>query len=216
MKLELDEFNLVVLASDHNPSILNRDFLQIQHVVPDRWGWTVDEEKIVVTPSVATVTYQQGVSITVARSRFQITDTTSIDPTESRIPEIARAYIETLPNIRYRAVGANFSARVAAEDPVGMLRGLFFRDRDLGFEQHPLKDLGVRFAYDLDDADVQVGFDTDFPDKGDSVIAVGNFHREWDEYPSAEPAVRALRAIDEDWRSFERLVASALDFEVEQ
>jgi hypothetical protein len=207
MELELQEFTVAVLASDHNPSLLNPDFLRIQSIVPEDWKVS---EPVVVTPSVATVRYEEGVSITVARARLHISDEASRDPSRSKIVDIATAYIKTLPHIRYTALEANFSARVATDDPLALLRSRFLTARNLNFGGHSLEDVGVRLAFSIASSDVQLVFGTELPDSTDHIVIVGSFHCEWEAYPAVKDATEALQSVMRDWRVFNDLVTDAV------
>src|SRR2546428_392286 len=108
METHLIQFSVVVVGEAHNPTILNPDFLAIREIVPKEWGWEVLSPAI-TTPPFAIVRYTNRVSITVEHGKLQVADLgVGDDPTGSKAAEIARRYVNTLPHVRYTAVGINF------------------------------------------------------------------------------------------------------------
>src|SRR5713101_6330983 len=82
MKTHLILFSVVIVGGDHNPTILNPDFLTIREIVPKEWGWEVADPAI-TTPPFAIVRYTNGTSITVERNKLQVADSSaSNDPTD--------------------------------------------------------------------------------------------------------------------------------------
>lgn len=106
MKIALSNFSIVVLAQAHNPTILNPDFLRNNQIVSEAWT----PKTVICTQPVAQVVYEEGISIVAEFERLQFVDTVvNRIPETSPLPEIAIGYIQTLPHVRYKAVGLNFS-----------------------------------------------------------------------------------------------------------
>ena len=93
------EFSLVVVANDHNPTMLNPDFLERQGIVQEGWGWKVVGPAI-TRPPFATVSFDSQVTVSVEANRLQVTDTPAVGaPQSSKVVDIAQKYVEVLPGI---------------------------------------------------------------------------------------------------------------------
>lgn len=64
------EFSIVVVAENHNPSLLNRDFLWNNDIVPEEWDWEVLDEQSFSTVQASSVRYDSDVSITVHQNKL--------------------------------------------------------------------------------------------------------------------------------------------------
>src|SRR5690348_7266953 len=107
VRLELVEASVVVLAQDHNPSILHPSFLASQGIVPEEWQCA---EPPICTPAFSVTSYANGVVFTVESHRFQVQDKNPQgNGSTSPAPELAARYIRKLPYVRYRAVGINLT-----------------------------------------------------------------------------------------------------------
>src|SRR5919106_1183607 len=138
MEIRPLEFSIVIVASDCNPTILNPDFLARQGIVPDDWGWRVSRPAI-TTPPFAIVSYDSGVSVSVEPNKFQVVDRlTDSTPYASRIPKVARRYIEVLPHVRYTAVGHNFKGFAEGTDDKAFLKQRFVKSGIWDSNEHPL------------------------------------------------------------------------------
>ena len=106
--LELGDASIVVLSDSNNPRLLNPDFLRINKITPAEWK----DVGVLVTPAIARVTYENGVDVLVEENKVQISATKpdQLD-WDKEIPRMAKAYLELLPHVTYRAVGFNFGFR---------------------------------------------------------------------------------------------------------
>jgi len=137
MKTHLILFSVVVAGEVHNPTILNPDFLAIREIVPREWGWEVAGPAI-TTPPFAIVRYTNGVSITVEHNKLQVADlSVDDDPTGSKATEVARRYVNTLPHVRYTAVGINFHSVAEVPDPATSLKTRFLKSGPWDNPSHP-------------------------------------------------------------------------------
>ncbi|KYC37635.1 hypothetical protein WA1_39930 [Scytonema hofmannii PCC 7110] len=96
---------LVFAVKNHSLSILNPDFLKYSGIVPQDWNLA---RQPIYTNSAVQVVFTNGISIIAEPNRVifmePIDDKTM---SELNIAEIARKYVQTLPNIEYEAVGIN-------------------------------------------------------------------------------------------------------------
>lgn len=217
MKLKLTQISIVVVGKDHNPTILNPDFLRIRGIVPEEWGWKVDAT--ITTPALGFVRYANGMVISVEHEKLQVVDAHSGTPAESKAAEIASRYVQTLPHVRYAAVGTNFSATVDAERPTDYLKDRFLKPGGWDSATHPLEAVGLRFVYPLKDGRVVVSLDLGeaLPEQGgeariDLLIVNANFHRDCSSsYPTDHEVLARLELAQEDWSTFNSLVRDVLD-----
>jgi len=106
------EVSCIVLANAHNPSILNPDWLAANGLLPDELSWDLAGPNI-VTPPLATVSYQNGVSIVLESGKLNVTigNVQDYDGEIAPIDLVSRIvsrYIDVLSHIPYGAVGNNF------------------------------------------------------------------------------------------------------------
>lgn len=108
--LEIQELAIVIAVKNHNPAILNPDFLKYSGIVPAEWE--------VARPPISTnqasqVIFKDGVSILVESNKITFVEAIATKGVEEvKIPAIARKYVETLPHVDYQAIGINFRGHV--------------------------------------------------------------------------------------------------------
>ena len=125
MKLEIVNSSIVVLAEQHNPTILHPAFLEAQEIVPPDWKTA---EPPVCLPPVATVKYTNGIEFTAEPNKLQVFDRNPPEqPGESLLPDRVSLYVEALPHVNYTAVGTNMMAFFCAEKPNDILAERFLK-----------------------------------------------------------------------------------------
>lgn len=103
--VDIQELIVVVVAKNHNPTILNPDFLKYNGIVPAEWELA---ESPICTEPVAQVIYKNGINILAQFDKIIFSENIEAKKLEEvKVPGIARKYIETLPHVDYRAVGIN-------------------------------------------------------------------------------------------------------------
>ena len=99
MDLQFLNTSVVVIAQDHNPTILHPAFLTSQGIVPDDWQLA---DAPLCTPAFSFAKYKNGITFDVESNRFVVTEESPAgNPEDSRISELAIAYTGTLPHVRY-------------------------------------------------------------------------------------------------------------------
>lgn len=218
MELQLLNFSIVVLGRTHNPSLLNPDFLAMRGIVPASWGWDLEAATpVITTPQFSTVRFRNGVAINVEPERLQVIDARAhANPAQSEIPTIAGAYVRTLPHVRYTAVGINFHATAAVDDPAAFVKKRFLRSGPWDAADHQVSTLGLRLVYDLDDARLVLSVDVgegaaSSGDAAKQALLVGaNFHRPCETYPSEDEVSRHLAHAKADWERYTILAGRLL------
>ena len=103
--LEVLELSVVILARNHNPSILNPDFLKHNEIVPK--DWELDGSPV-VTQLASQVKFKNGIGIVAQLNKIIFAEAwAGYDVPKSRLPDIVKKYVDTLPHVNYQAVGVN-------------------------------------------------------------------------------------------------------------
>lgn len=103
--LTTQELGIIIAAKNHTPTVLNPDFLRYSGIVPTQWELA---RQPIYTQSVSQVAFTNGVVIVAEPGRvifIEAIEDKAIG--EIVVAEIAKKYIQTLPNIEYEAVGLN-------------------------------------------------------------------------------------------------------------
>ncbi|MDZ8264628.1 hypothetical protein [Nostoc sp. ChiQUE01b] len=107
------EFGIIIAAKNHKPTILNPDFLKYTGIVPTEWELA---RQPIYTQSVSQVAFTNGIAIIAEPTRVMFIEAIENKAVkEISIPEIAKKYVEALPNVEYEAVGINPRGYVAFE-----------------------------------------------------------------------------------------------------
>jgi hypothetical protein len=214
MDIKLVQFSIIVVGKDHNPSLINPDFLERLGIIDENWGWSRAGDSI-TTPPFATVPYDSGVTVTVETNKLQVIDQAGLIPLESHVTEIVKRYIEVLPHIPYQAVGINFSGAVTMADPGIYLKKHFFREGKWDTAEHPLESVGLKFMYPLAAGRAVLTMDEAHKvgNKDEEAILVNvNFHRDCVKAESANDQIaNFIQNIAVDWDYYLNLVSNVLD-----
>jgi hypothetical protein len=99
------EFGIIIAAKNHKPTILNPDFLKYSGIVPTEWELA---RQPIYTQSVSQVAFTNGIAIIAEPTRVMFVEAIENKAIkEIAIADIAKKYVQTLPNIEYGAVGLN-------------------------------------------------------------------------------------------------------------
>lgn len=119
------EVSAVVLAQNHNPTILHPSFLAAEGIVPATWELAAPPLSM---PPLATIAYTNGISFAADETRFLVRDIRPVGGRERfRACRLAQAYIDRLPHVPYTAVGINFQAFVEGPAAIDEAFELIFR-----------------------------------------------------------------------------------------
>lgn len=212
MQWQLVQFSSVVVGQTHNPSILNPDFLVTQGIVPKSWGWEVAET--VTTMPLALVRYKNAVNITVENNKLQVTDhNVENGPEQSKITEIAKAYVKILKHVHYTAVGNNFQSVMSINNASEAIKRRFLKKGRWNTFPMNLDSVGVQLSYSIK----PVGrltltlnvVEAKLSENADAqlvIMANANFTRECEKQHAAESAVNHLKQAMEDWNMYKQTI----------
>ena len=203
----LKTVSVVVTAEFHNPSILNRDFLASQGIVPPDW----EVATAIITPPVSVVRYRNGIEWTVDQSRLNVVEQCqSSFRNEYRVHSLVGAYLEKLPHVPYRSLGLNCNVAMSLNDPQHWITERFLKPG--AWLQGEPRVLGMtpKFSVDAGDAVCHFAFGSEEvpgADRGtgSAVVVDCNVH-----HPGPLD-VNGLRAAIERWPERQELVLAGLD-----
>jgi len=113
LEVKLTSVSVVVVSDGNNARILNPDFLERNEIVPKGWK----TQNVIVTPPIAAVQYENGVSITVEDAKLTFSANPAVFDWATGLPRIVSTYLDVLPHVSYRAVGLNYT--FSSDNPTG-------------------------------------------------------------------------------------------------
>ncbi len=127
-QIALHDRSIVIVGQNHNPSILNPDFLWRHRIVPEDIALAGDVPPI-STPMISRCTFKNNFQIESEPNRIIFSQKcTAENPSENSgfCYEVAKRYLRVVPLVHYSAVGINFSSSVPDLDskltPYAMLK----------------------------------------------------------------------------------------------
>jgi hypothetical protein len=204
-ELVIGELGIVVNAKNHNPSVLNPDFLKRNGIVPEDWEIHGD---VISLPPFSQVQFG-GITISADIARLTVTEDLLGKPlSDAQSPGIVRRYVETLPHVAYRAVGINPEGHVEYESSDEVERFVTshllaqgpwqrYEDRDA----HAA--LTLRYPDDTGHFQLSIESARHEPPGADSPVPVllfaANFHRHLNVLSESRPGIEAISAILDGW-----------------
>ncbi|MDZ8070039.1 MAG: hypothetical protein RMY64_31270 [Nostoc sp. DedQUE08] len=99
------ELGIIIAAKNHNPTLLNPDFLKYSGIVPAEWELA---RQPISTQNVSQIAFTNGVMIVAEPTRVIFIEAIEGKAAaEIIVADIAKKYVQTLPNVEYEAVGLN-------------------------------------------------------------------------------------------------------------
>lgn len=132
--VQLHNVGVVIAAKFHNPSILNKDFLENKGIVPKNWETT----ETISTPAVSVIKYDNGITWMVDQQTLEISQECDVlfkDHGDNKIHDLATSYVKILPHVPYKSIGLNCIVSIANENPLQWMTQKFLdvklRTRDI-------------------------------------------------------------------------------------
>ncbi len=104
--ITLHSLSVVILAEQHNPSIINPDFVKYNKIIPEKWQIT----QTITTPGLSVLKYDNNVQLVVEPNSLNISQDQNESfqkDANSEIYKIATQYVKALPHIPYSRLGLN-------------------------------------------------------------------------------------------------------------
>ena len=212
------ELAVVVVGKNHNPTILNPDFLKVNEIVPPDWELA---KPPICADIIAQVSYKNRVTVVSQPDKIVFSEPFAPEgPMQVETPDIARRYLQTVPHVDYMAVGINPKGHVAfdgEESAQNCLKHKFLaKGLWLEYGDAPVRS-ALRLVYAFGSAQLSLTIDTGRLEwNGEStpvMLFAGNFH-----HPTAGAnvkerhtcALEAVSAWESDLRTFQDLINSRI------
>lgn len=201
-------FSIVILAQNHNPTILNPDFLKLNKIVPEDYK----VKYTVTTPPFSIVQFENGLVLTVEIDKFQVTHDIRSGFDNSKTAIItAIEYVKTLKHVGYRNVGLNWIGYFEQRDSVNWIRSRFIADGIWSRNPYEINDVGIRFSYGIDSHKCNLNFASKYINKGEEQISIvdinANYHHDLpDKYPNAEVVVDIINGWQKELEHFKEIL----------
>jgi len=170
---------VVVVANQHNPSILHPAFLESEKIVPADWKLAEDP---VCTPVFASVKYKNNIAFIVEAPRLQIRDEKPTGDTDFfRTSNLAIKYVEKLPHVSYSAVGFNVYAFIEHLNPDIFLTDMFLKTGFWNDNNTKPESIGLRLVYPIENGHFRLSCNAgkikppDIEEK-EGILLNANFH----------------------------------------
>ena len=124
--MELIGSSCVVIADQHNPSILNPDWLIKTEIIDPEWR-LVDPS--ITTPLFANCSYVNGVQLVLEPNKLTVSSLPSDNNSLSaELPQIVRKYVDALPHVPYKQLGNNFRFSTEVEGTLSKLKNRLIKE----------------------------------------------------------------------------------------
>ena len=180
MTPEIVHGSIVVVARQHNPTILHPAFLAGQGIVPKDWQVSGDP---ICIPPLATVEYENGIQFSVQTEKLKVQhDHPPVDMHESPVPDLVEKYVRALPHVNYTAVGVNMTVFVELKSADEYLVRRFLKEDACPFEGKPPRSAGMKMSYPIGNMTYNLELDAGKLQhhlngkERSGIIVRGNFH----------------------------------------
>lgn len=195
--LRLSQISVVILAKNHNPSILNPDFLRINGIVPD--DWEVDTPTF-SSEEISQVTYSNGFQIGMDLENLVFRQRYQSPLIEIYISDVAYNYLAKIPYVNYYALDISPIAHILAASDLeseNYIRESLLKSGEwkqfLGV--NPVA--SVSLAYELNDSLIRLAISAATAVDSDNdteefpvILFSGNIHRHFDNEQSNTEAIK--------------------------
>jgi hypothetical protein len=202
----IQELALVIATENHNPTLLNLDFLKCSGIVEE--DWQVSRPPI-CHGQASQIVFQNGISLASQSDRIIFLEAIAAKPdTEIQVAAIAHRYINVLQKGNYRAVGINFRGYVNCDQAEVarqyMTQTLLAPGSWQDFGEEPVQ-AAVNFSYTLEDGQFVLSVNDAAIQKTDEsptpvVLFSGNFSYDLKE-ESDPDRLKQLAGIIDNWQS---------------
>jgi hypothetical protein len=157
-KLQITRLGIVILARNHNPSLLNPDFLKINEIVGSDWEVTSPS---FTTETLSQVIYKNGVRIIVQPDQIAFDQLIKDGYSEDKVllKNVILKYLDVLPHVNYQSIGINPLGHIifdSQEDLDDYFSNYLLRPGDWKIFSGKQPSLSGTFTYDFEDHEINI------------------------------------------------------------
>lgn len=199
-KLQITRLGIVILARNHNPSLLNPDFLKINGIVESDWEVTSPS---FTTETISQVIYKNGVRIIVKPDQIAFDQLIKDGYSEDKIllQNVILKYLKALPHVNYQSIGINPMGHIifeTQEDLDHYFSNYLLRPGDWkNFLDKP-PSLSGTFTYVFDDHQINISLETVYisekrdDDQQLGILFKGNVNRDFELNTASKDKLKPL------------------------
>ena len=195
--MKLSGSSCVVVADQHNPSILNPDWLVKTEIIDPEWKLA---DPSITTPLLARCFYVNKVQLVLEPNKLTVSSLpVDNNGLSGELPRIVRKYVESLPHIPYKQLGNNFRFSTDMQDVLSKLKNKLIKEGIWNTDD--ISKIKTTFQYfcngyriNLTVESSDAGEESRTSKEASTLILDFNYHRELDDLSSL------IRGID-NWQN---------------
>lgn len=212
--MKLSGSSCVVVADQHNPSILNPDWLVKTEIIDP--GWKLADPSI-TTPLLARCFYVNKVELVLEPNKFTVRSLPADNNGLSgELPRIVRKYVESLPHIPYKQLGNNFRFSIDVQDVLSKLKNKLIKEGIWNTDD--ISKIKTTFQYfcngyriNLTVESSDAGEESRTGKEASTLILDFNYHRELDDLSSLIRGIGSWQNDYEDAMKRTRKIVEEID-----
>ena len=212
--MKLSGSSCVVIADQHNPSILNPDWLVKTEIIDP--GWKLADPSI-TTPLLARCFYVNKVELVLEPNKLTVRSLPADNNDLSgELPRIVRKYVDSLPHIPYKQLGNNFRFSTDVQDVLSKLKNKLIKEGNWNTDN--ISKIKTTFQYFCNDYKINLTVESSDtreeskPGKEASTLILDfNYHRELDDLSSLMRGIDSWQNDYEDAMKRTRKIVEEID-----
>jgi len=212
--MKLSGSSCVVVADQHNPSILNPDWLVKTEIIDP--GWKLADPSI-TTPLLARCFYVNKVELVLEPNKFTVRSLPADNNGLSgELPRIVRKYVESLPHIPYKQLGNNFRFSIDVQGVLSKLKNKLIKEGIWNTDD--ISKIKTTFQYfcngyriNLTVESSDAGEESRTGEEASTLILDFNYHRELDDLSSLIRGIGSWQNDYEDAMKRTRKIVEEID-----
>lgn len=219
-KLQITRLGIVILARNHNPSLLNPDFLKINEIVGSDWEVTSPS---FTTETLSQVIYKNGVRIIVQPDQIAFDQLIKDGYSEDKVllQNVILKYLDVLPHVNYQSIGINPLGHIifdTQEDLDNYFSNYLLRPGDWKNFSGKQPSLSGKFTYTFEDHEINILMEAVYiTEKGNDddqqlgILFKGNVNRDFELDMKPENKLKLLRERVSLWSEDVNLYISLMN-----
>lgn len=212
--MKLSGSSCVLVADQHNPSILNPDWLVKTEIIDPEWKLA---DPSITTPLLARCFYVNKVQLVLEPNKLTVSSLPEDNNGLSgELPRIVRKYVESLPHIPYKQLGNNFRFSTDMQDVLSKLKTKLIKEGNWNTDD--ISKIKTTFQYfcngyrvNLTVESSDAGEESRNSKEASTLILDFNYHRELDDLSSLIHGIDSWQNDYEDAMKRTKKIVEGID-----